>query len=284
MGQGVNIGGSLTIAATVAASATVSLTNASSRITVTGAGGVNNGDVLSVGIGIFSVTNAGATLTTRNPLIVAGTTVTSGTLKTPPRLFVRYVLLQITVIARALARYHQPMWRIGLTACVALCACMGSMVRAPAHIPSDGVVECTDSMEMPITAAAAGVVSLGAAALYVAAADPQDALDSGAVLWVPLLGVFGFQALIGAAEGASHVHECRAAKQRGAEVAEAARRKAAARAEAGTEWKRAASAARADDCATVRELDPQIRELDVELHDVVFMRDVAIARCLASAR
>jgi len=28
---------------------------------------------------------------------------------------------------------------------------------------------------------------------------------------------------------------------------------------------------------------PQVRALDVELHDVVFMRDVAIARCLAPA-
>ena len=173
------------------------------------------------------------------------------------------------------------MW---VMACLALCACMGSIVRAPTQIPSDGVVECTDSMETPIESLAVGVASLGAVGLFAAAAAPQDAFDSGAVFWAPLLGTLGVAALIGAAEGAARVGECRDAKQRGAVVAEAARRKAAARAEAGAEWKRAAAAARADDCATVRELDPQIRELDVEFHDVVFMRDVAIARCLVGTR
>ena len=103
-------------------------------------------------------------------------------------------------------------------------------------------------------------------------------------LWAPLLGLVGVYSLIGGAEGAAHVGECREAKQRGAEIAEAALRKAEARAEAETEWKRAYAAARADDCATVRALDPQIRALDVEFHDVVFMRDVGIARCLVSTR
>jgi hypothetical protein len=156
------------------------------------------------------------------------------------------------------------------------------MVRAPSQIPPDGVVECTDSMETPLEALAVGVASTGVA-IY-AAAHAQDTIDSGGIFWVPLIGGFGVTALIGAAEGAAHARECRDAKQRGAVVADAARRKAAARAEAGTEWKRAAAAARADDCATVRELDPQIRELDVEFHDVVFMRDVAIARCLVGTR
>lgn len=111
--------------------------------------------------------------------------------------------------------------------------------------------------------------------------------DSAGFVWAPPLGLFGVIALMAAAEGAFHAHECRVAKERGAVVAEAARRnaeaarrKADARAEAGRLWKRAAAAARADDCASVRELDPQIRALDVELHDVVFARDVAIARCL----
>jgi hypothetical protein len=42
----------------------------------------------------------------------------------------------------------------------------------------------------------------------------------------------------------------------------------------------AADAARHDDCATVMEIDPQVRELDADLHDTVFVRDVAIRRCL----
>jgi hypothetical protein len=166
-------------------------------------------------------------------------------------------------------------------ACVVLCACAGSIVRAPSQIPRDGVVECTDSMDTPIAAAVLGVASLGAA-LY-AGTHASDTIDSGAIFWAPLLGVAGVTALTGAAEGAAHVRECREAKQRGALVAEEARRKADARAEAGAEWKRAAAAARADDCATVREIDPQIGQLDLEFHDVVFMRDVAIARCLRTA-
>jgi hypothetical protein len=91
----------------------------------------------------------------------------------------------------------------------------------------------------------------------------------------------GVEGLIAAAEGASHAYECRRAKRRGAELAEAARHTSEARAEPGTKSKQAAAAARAGDCATVRALDPEIRTLDVELHDVVFARDVAIARCLA---
>jgi N-dimethylarginine dimethylaminohydrolase len=103
-------------------------------------------------------------------------------------------------------------------------------------------------------------------------------------MWVPVLGILGVDALIAAAEGAASVLECREAKQRGAEIAEAARRKAEARAEAEAQWKRAYAAARADDCATVRALEPQVRALDVEFHDVVFMRDVGITRCLVGAR
>lgn len=47
-------------------------------------------------------------------------------------------------------------------------------------------------------------------------------------------------------------------------------------------WIAGVVAARVDDCKTVRDLDAQIRALDVELHAVVFARDVAIARCLAT--
>jgi hypothetical protein len=41
----------------------------------------------------------------------------------------------------------------------------------------------------------------------------------------------------------------------------------------------AAEAARVDDCARVRTLDVQVRQLDGEFHGSVFARDVAIARC-----
>ncbi len=156
------------------------------------------------------------------------------------------------------------------------------MTRAPAQIPADGVVDCTDSMEAPIAAAALAVASVGV--LAYALTQEVDPLEHVAFLWMSALPGVGIYAAYGAAEGYTRADECRAAKRRGAEVAELARHKeaaAASRAEAGRLWKRAAAAARADDCATVRELDPQIRDLDLEFHGVVFSRDVAIARCLA---
>jgi hypothetical protein len=43
--------------------------------------------------------------------------------------------------------------------------------------------------------------------------------------------------------------------------------------------RRAAAAARTDNCASVIELDAQVRQLDEEFHAIVFARDAAIARC-----
>jgi hypothetical protein len=79
-GQGINIGGTLNINATVAGSATADITVAGGRITVNGAGGVNNGDTVAVGAGIFTLSNAASTFTNSNPSIVANTTVSTGSL------------------------------------------------------------------------------------------------------------------------------------------------------------------------------------------------------------
>lgn len=163
---------------------------------------------------------------------------------------------------------------------VALSACVGSMQRAPKQIPYDGKVECTDSLATPIAATIVGVVSYGAA-IY-AGTHGEGILRPGGMAWIPLLGIVGTTFIVNAPDGYMRAHQCQVAKRRGAEQAALVRRKAEARAEAGRLWKRSAAAARADDCATVRELDPQIRDLDLEFHDTVFARDVAIARCLAS--
>jgi hypothetical protein len=54
-----------------------------------------------------------------------------------------------------------------------------------------------------------------------------------------------------------------------------------------TAWeltKQAKSAARSRDCTQVTAIDPRVHELDADFHDVVFMRDVAIKRCLRTGR
>ena len=50
-----------------------------------------------------------------------------------------------------------------------------------------------------------------------------------------------------------------------------------------TAWeltKQAADAARGQDCTQVQAIDPRVRDLDMDFHVSVFMRDVAIQRCL----
>jgi hypothetical protein len=53
------------------------------------------------------------------------------------------------------------------------------------------------------------------------------------------------------------------------------------RGEAWSLTQQAQTAARANDCATVRQLSAQVAALDASFHAVVFSRDVAIAGCLA---
>ena len=77
VGRGIAIGGNLNINATVAGSSSVTL-GTNSRMSV--AGNVNNGDTLTVGAGLFTMSTPGTTLTTRNNAIAATTSVTTGTL------------------------------------------------------------------------------------------------------------------------------------------------------------------------------------------------------------
>ena len=167
--------------------------------------------------------------------------------------------------------------------CASLVGCVPMMKRAPKPVPPDGVVECTDTTEIPLAMAIAAVV--GAGALVYATTHLDEAVDSGGVLWVPVLATSTVELTFAAGLGYSYAHECRDAKRLGAERLAVVRRKAGqakARAEANALWKRAFTAARSDDCMTVRELDLQVRDLDLEFHAIVFARDVAIARCLAT--
>jgi hypothetical protein len=167
--------------------------------------------------------------------------------------------------------------------CASLVGCVPMMKRAPRPIPVDGVVECTDSMEIPVAMAIAAVI--GGGVLAYAATHPDETLDSGGVLWAPLVAISTVELTFAAGLGTVYVHECRDAKRLGAEqlaVVQRKAREAKARADASALWKRAFTAARTDDCMTVRELDAQVRDLDLEFHDVVFARDAAIARCLAT--
>jgi hypothetical protein len=52
------------------------------------------------------------------------------------------------------------------------------------------------------------------------------------------------------------------------------------RAEAWELTKQAKEAARSADCTQVQAIDPRVKDLDLEFHGIVFMRDVAIQRCL----
>jgi hypothetical protein len=168
------------------------------------------------------------------------------------------------------------MRELWVVAPLVLCGCLRSMVRAPKQIPADGNVVCTDTMGTPIASALGSAVSGGAFAFSLTRLD--YATDHGGIYWVPLLGSLSLELLFVAGTGHWYATECRAAKRQGAEIAERARR----RREANLLWKRAEAAKRADDCATVRELDPQILALDRDFHAAVFARDWVIARCLAT--
>lgn len=113
---------------------------------------------------------------------------------------------------------------------LALGGCVGSMVRAPKQIPATGVVECTDSRDIPIAATVVAGV-LGAGVAY-GLTDMEAVIENGGVFWFPLLGSSSATHLFAATEGFSHVTECRDAKRRGAELARRDAAKARARLEA----------------------------------------------------
>ena len=124
-----------------------------------------------------------------------------------------------------------------------------------------------------------GVVAAGGLAGF--ALSQSGGSENPAPIVAGALGVIAAVYGISAAYGSSKIAACEDERKElaGAEGREAATRKQR-RLDADRLTEEAERAARADDCTTVRNLDPQIRELDAEVHDVVFVRDAAVARCL----
>jgi hypothetical protein len=182
---------------------------------------------------------------------------------------------------------------VGLVLFTAGCSMIG--IRAPDQVPHDQPLECSDHSALPYvdTAAAAlllgtGGLALGASGLGYVSGDYRHGDNALFIMLGILIGVpTSFVGAIYAASahhGYGAIRSCKGAHtERAIELeAEAERtRKADARAEAWTITKLAAEAARAADCAKVKELDVEVQGLDLDFHNTVFVRDVAIARCLA---
>jgi len=108
-------------------------------------------------------------------------------------------------------------------------------------------------------------------------ADPQLAialLSAAAVL-----GVSALYALVANTTCRINLDETPAPPE--PSVANNAMRRTQAREEARRLHLEAVKEANAGNCAVVRGRDIQVRELDAEYHAIVFLRDVAIQRCLA---
>ena len=114
--------------------------------------------------------------------------------------------------------------------------------------------------------------------------DATPELLAGAALLAFASSLYGFAA-IGQCRGRSRalaMEDDRAASaQEARDEADVARRRREQKAAAWELTERAKAAARAGDCATVKAIDAQVRDLDAALHATVFVSDAAIASCLA---
>jgi hypothetical protein len=158
---------------------------------------------------------------------------------------------------------------------------------SPLPLPGHGAIACTEHPIAPIVDTVYAIGE-GIAGAYVLADPPPQArfapppATGGVIVLIASLGY-----AISAVSGFRDVSRCVDAKaaRRPPEQATgetAPTRGAAARDQAWTLTKLAAEAARAGDCGKVRQIDSQVRALDLDFHDTVSVRDVAIASCLAA--
>jgi len=119
--------------------------------------------------------------------------------------------------------------------------------------------------EIGVAAGLGGVLTTGIAA--VAIPSQEDHLTTVGVAFVPVavLGALVYIATDSKANAAPERHMSRRERRQNA---------------AWELTKQAAFAARERDCTQVQAIDPRVRDLDLDFHAVVFMRDVAIQRCL----
>jgi hypothetical protein len=195
--------------------------------------------------------------------------------------------------------------RTTLVSCVtsAFLGCSFGMPSA-AKIRSSETPACSTSATRPwADTVAAGLIGLplaiaSSALMDSAASGPHDDVSLGQRQLGTLLATPAVVLLVvngsAAGYGFSSVSACRLrlAEQREDEQASkqaldeerAPARTEAARARKARAWSMtlaAQSAARAHDCRTVRRLDLEVWGTDEDFHAAVFVRDVAIARCLA---
>jgi hypothetical protein len=149
-------------------------------------------------------------------------------------------------------------------------------------------VECKADIGVPILDTGIAVAGLVIGTVMYHAIDEDSwfvELDRAKAI-TPL--TIGALAAVAAVHGFSEVGSCRdrnrlvRAHQHATE--QAARARAASRDTAWQRTQQAASAARAGDCTTAVAADGEVRALDGEFHASVFVRDVAIAHCLAASR
>lgn len=158
-------------------------------------------------------------------------------------------------------------------------------VRYPPGDPGGPLHACTDSYARPVADAVAAI-ALGVATVVGFKTGYGE--DCGAIdcLVLPFGAAATLVVPFAAAHGFYTVHSCRKARRESANQlaleAETAKR-AASRERAWQITKRAAAAARMGDCVPVRDASSKVREHDEALHATVFVRDVAIARCLTDA-
>ena len=114
--------------------------------------------------------------------------------------------------------------------------------------------------------------------------DPQGR-ESAIQVAAPLM-LFSALSYVSAAYGYKMVSRCKQAKSEDrAAYAERVHKRREHKKALGMAWnltKHAQAAARAFDCTTVGRLDAEVTKIDTSFHDIVFLRDVAIIRCLAA--